>query len=317
MVNQIKDIFSQIRTKIPHPIDDQISDLISYASYQTKHDYRSLISVLNSIDEGLQSLENAELINFDSQGFSIEGLYIKGNSDFGLIFLHGNGCFYQTSFDRPLQLFEELKKDNITPHLLVFNPRGTGRSLGTFTPEGISYDVLYAFEMLLEQGVNPNKVAIVGHSQGGFFASIGAKRIQEKYKSCLIHCISDRSFSSLKDRLEISLNQTSSQKSSKLKKAIISKAFEIFRWNQNPIQALETLKGLKCIIFHPLDEIVDLKSSIYAKLIQDVTDISAYNILKMQTTDCDTLGETTNHIRQFQKEELQWVVSLLKKIHDL
>ena len=135
-----------------------------------------------------------EEVNFKAQNEDIvNGMHFKGNIDAAIIFLHGNACFYETSFQKPLlwvqSIFEKTGKEK--PHLVTFNPRGTGKSSGITETVKVAEDFRVIFHYLTGSYKGSHcKVAISGHSMGGYLGAFGAALIQGQFQKHTIHFLS-------------------------------------------------------------------------------------------------------------------------------
>ena len=69
-----------------------------------------------------------------------------------------------------------------TPHLVVFNPRGTDESEGVPHLAKEALGIFTAFEYpVYEQGIVPSDIVIFGHSMGGYFGALGAALVREAH----------------------------------------------------------------------------------------------------------------------------------------
>lgn len=146
------------------PQFETVISKILFDAYARSQTDPSCLSTLDTVRAGiLDENPQAEELNLKaSNGETINGLHFKGTENKAIIWLHGNGCFYETSYDKPLYWRESLKRDEKIPHLLVFNPRGTGRSTGRTQLSFVIEDLSLMFKHL-----NCNSIVIGGHSMGG------------------------------------------------------------------------------------------------------------------------------------------------------
>lgn len=159
--------------------------------------------------QGLQSMRDGYIEDFNAKeislkaknGDTINGLHFPGNTNKALIFLHGNGCFYETSAVKPLRWIEGIEISQ-RPHLVIFNPRGTGKSEGHMEPDLVSEDFQCVFDYLNKCcGGALSHTIFSGHSMGAFLGSKGAACVQKLHPEAKIHFLSDRSLRDLKDRI--------------------------------------------------------------------------------------------------------------------
>ncbi|MCB1109479.1 MAG: alpha/beta fold hydrolase [Chlamydiia bacterium] len=233
-------------------------------------------------------------------GESVNALHFPGTVNKAIIFLQGNGCFYETSVEKPLRWIKGMGEDR--PHLLVFNPRGTGKSTGITTPDYVAKDFKLVFDYLVQScQVDPNYVVLGGHSMGAFFGAEGAAQIQDLFPSNPIHFLSDRSLKDILDRV-------AKKTDSKLKAFGVQQAIKYYQWNKDPIAALGRLKGRVCILYHPSDEVIPYKESTY------------YGLKKTQiqyTYLCMEEIEGSAHNRPFTEAENQYIITELRKMLDI
>ena len=252
-----------------------------------------------------------------SNGDTINTLHFKGTMDKAIIYLHGNGCFYETSASKPLRWLERIAKttNGERPHLLIFNPRGTGKSTGITAPDLVAEDFKLAFEYLVEEfSVNPDHVALSGHSMGGYFGAHGAARIQSLYTKNTINFLSDRSLSNLHDRVDIKVQNLGYSRISAFAVASsIHGTMALLRWAKDPIEALEGLKGRVCIIYHKGDGVIPYKQSTHYALTQ-VERTNTYSCIPMQEEAGSAELSAHAHNRDFTDEENTRIVVELKKM---
>ena len=144
-----------------------ISSILFDAHRRTINEGERLLANLRPMREALLTTYHGNEINFEaSNGDRIDGLYFKGTEPKAIIFLHGNGCFYETSGMKPLAWRNALKKEGSEdpiPHLVLFNPRGTGESSGRTQTSFVIEDFVIIFDFLIKNcKVDPSHVVIGG-----------------------------------------------------------------------------------------------------------------------------------------------------------
>jgi len=247
---------------------------------------------------------------------SINGLHFEGAQKKGIIYLHGNGGFYETSAQKPLDWVRALKQTATGgiatfPHLVVFNPRGTGKSEGVTHPENVARDMLAAFEYLVNKhAIDPSDIVIVGHSLGGFFGAFGAELVQQTFPDSKINFISDRSYSDIHSRVDSLIKYWNNS-------GIVNPIFSsnmhalitLLNWNKNPVAALEKLKGRVCIIYHKGDGVIPYHTSLHLA-ITNAKRTRNYSCLSLK----EEQGAVGAHNRLFTEEEHNKVIAEMKKM---
>lgn len=241
----------------------------------------------------------------------IDAFYVPGSSQKAVLFLHGNGGFYETCWDQALDIKNMTNED---VHLMMFNPRGTGGSKGVPCGRNLSLDVMAAFLFLVEnKKIAPSNILIYGHSMGGCIGALGAQLIQELYPELPINLVSDRSFSSMTDHLD-AFSQRKDHPGFLARG--VPRSEPIDGWEMDAIEAISTLKGRVCIIYHPEDEIIVKEASLFYQM-------KRKNLLTHPHVSCMELTYpasacSNNHSRQLYAEERKaftrlWNDMLLKK----
>ena len=252
-----------------------------------------------------------------SNGDTVNALHFKGTMNKAIIYLHGNGCFYETSASKPLRWIEGITEtsNGERPHLLIFNPRGTGKSTGITAPDLVAEDFKLAFEYLVEGfSVNPDHIALSGHSMGGFFGAHGAARIQSLFPKNTINFLSDRSLSDLHSRVDIKVQNLGYSKISALAVASsIHGIMALLHWAKDPVEALEGLKGRICIIYHKGDGVIPYEQSTHHALTQ-LERANTYFCIPMQEKGESAELSARAHNRDFTNEENTCIVVELKKM---
>ncbi len=280
------------------------------ASKRTAAVDKDFFSILSELRKGLATEFGGKEINIQiTEGGVVNGFHFKGTQNTAIIYLHGNGDFYETSIIKPLSWIESLKEtDSTFPHLLVFNPRGTGKSSGYAHPENVAMDMLAAFEYLVDQQrIDPSRIIIAGHSMGGFFGAFGAELIQSQFPDSRIHFLSDRSFSNIGSLAALKRGAAGSVR---LVDFILSKAIKWMGWDRDPVAALEALKGRVCVIYHPQDPLIVPAISLHTALLQSKR--AGYCHLSLQ--DEREGISSSAHNRAFTDSEQDQVVAEIKKM---
>jgi hypothetical protein len=208
--------------------------------------------------------EEIDLITPDD--VKINGMHFRGQIKKALIFIHGNGGYYETAAPIPLDLRSSIGDI----HVLTINPRGTGKSEGVPHPHTLPYDTLTAFQYLVEkEGMDPNDIVIMGHSMGGAHGAEAARLVQESYPDKKINFISDRSFGDLVAECHMIIDKVFENSClracTSFIKYVIDQLVRCCEWQMLPHQALETLKGRVCILYHKDDPTIPYPASLYKK----------------------------------------------------
>ncbi len=278
------------------------------------------------LKEGLASMRGTwkttqgarELSLVTPDGDAVNGLHFPGTIPKAIIHLHGNGDFYELSVQKPLEWREALtsvvgeRKD--VPHLLVFNPRGTGESEGVPHPAKVALDLFTAFEYLVHKhGIAPDDIIISGHSMGGYFGALGAALVQETYPDHAIHFLSDRSFASLTARACRRIEGSDYNRATRdLMGFATSCLMSASGWDADPIEALEKLKGRVCVLYNLKDAVIPYETSLHEALTKSH---------RKRTYDCFALQEASDspftaraHNRLFAADEQQKVLVEMKRM---
>ena len=243
-------------------INEKVAQFLITARERTVAEGDMLLRCLEPLRQHwIKEFNGIEVTLKTSNGEAINGVHFPGTQKKAILFLHGNGCFYETSAERPLSWVRDLSTEGGSPHLLIFNPRGTGKSEGITHPKTVAEDFLIAFRYLVAHSVDPNHIIIAGHSMGGFFGAFGAALIQNAFPTNTIHCLSDRSFSNIYDRVDVKIQNC-------FQRAMMHCLIKLSQWDCSPMIALGTLKGRVCIIFHQQDEVIPYPTSLHASIKQ-------------------------------------------------
>lgn len=258
-----------------------------------------LLKGLTSVREGWIELGAKEITLQTPMGTSINGLHFIGHEKKAIIHLHGNGCFYETSLQRPLSWKEALQG---APHLVVCNPGGTGKSEGGFHPETVAQELLAQFEYLVnEYSIDPSDIVISGHSMGGYLGAFGAELIQRKHPDKQINFLSDRSFASIYSRIDACMGNN------RMVQLAMYCLAKIAGWAKDPINALESLRGRVCIIYHEQDRVIPYQNSLHLALTSAIR-AKQYTCIQLQGDDEGA------HMREFTNQEHERVIEELKKM---
>lgn len=306
---------------VAQAVNRKLAQFLVVARERTINERKELLSFLASAREPLlDCCKGKEIFLQTENGSIINGAHFAGTQKKGIIFLHGNGGFYETAAPRPLGWIESLKQKtsedtDLYPHLVVFNPEGTGKSNGIPHPDAVAEDILAAFEYLVHQhSIDPNDIVIAGHSMGAYFAAFGAELVQQKFPTSNINFLSDRSYDQIRSRVD-----------SKIKDANHSKPVEYVysstmhtllawsHWNRSSAAVLEGLKGRVCIIYHKGDAVIPYVTSTHEALTQ-IKRTRNYSCLALK--EKGNSSELTNraHNREFNQEEHQLIITELKRM---
>lgn len=118
-------------------------------------------------------------ISFLSEGYSLEGLFNKANSDYGVIISHPHPLYGGDMYNYVVETISDAfrKKGYST---LRFNFRGVGESQGKYS-EGIGeqQDILAAIDFFVNQGIK--QIDLAGYSFGAYVnAHIDCKLIRHQ-----------------------------------------------------------------------------------------------------------------------------------------
>ncbi|MBS3903842.1 MAG: hypothetical protein KGZ39_00765 [Simkania sp.] len=319
-----------VETTTHHPsyfisaLSEKIAQFLVIARKKTTQEGGVLLPVLSSIRNDLISYHGGKEITLQTRDHAlINGMHFAGSLNKGIIFLHGNGNFYETSIARPLSWIQDLGQTSADgkifhPHLLVFNPRGTGKSEGITHPDNVAEDLLAAFMYLVyEHSVDPNHIVIAGHSMGAFFSALGADLIQQTFPDNKINLLSDRSFSGINSRVDLRIKQA---KHSKIVHSIFCSTLHRLtawsHWNKNPLGALERLKGRVCVVYHKNDAVIPYDTSLHQALLRTHRTRS-YSCLSLKETENVSELSSRAHNREFSDEEHTKVIDEMKKMLQL
>ncbi|MCP5505910.1 MAG: alpha/beta hydrolase [Chlamydiales bacterium] len=286
-----------------------VSKLLFDAYARSQNDSATL-SILDTVRAGIiEDEKSAEALNLKAMnGERVNGLHFKGTEDKAIIWLHGNGCFYETSLGRPLLWREGLKREGQIPHLVVFNPRGTGRSEGRTQLSTVIEDLSLFFDY-----VRPKSVVIGGHSMGGYFTLFGAAELQKRYPDIDINFVSDRSLWDLRSRVSPSLERAGCTGSSKKMMTLyVQSVLNSPDWTRDSLAALESLKGRVLIIFHRKDGVVILEESTYQGLLK-AHRTKEYRLLELEDPSMTEVSATP-HNREFTGQENQVIIAELGRM---
>ncbi len=306
---------------IVQALSEKVAKSLMVSRQQTLDESQTLFSGLDSMRkfliEGFDAREIA--LPIATSGIRINGLHFPGTQKTGIIYLHGNGGFYETSFERPLSWIEGLKEsspDNSAPHLMVCNPGGTGRSGGYPHPDTVARELLAQFEFLVNvHGIDPNDIVVAGHSMGGFFGAFGAALIQQRYPNSAVNFISDRSFASIYSRVAAKTeNPERFAVVNFLERHTLEPLISITHWDRDPVAAIETLKGRVCIVYHERDGVVSYPTSTHKALAEKADRSRNYSCLSMNEEAMAEISGSTAHNRGFNEEEHKKLIAELKKM---
>jgi pimeloyl-ACP methyl ester carboxylesterase len=276
----------------------------SYHASQSKEIKESFLSVIrNEMKKKFPQAHEVMLTAVDNE--TLDAFHFSGAEKKAILFLHGNGGFFETCFEQALQLKRITEED---VHVMVLNPRGTGESTGVPVGLNLSLDVIAAFQYLVDvQKIDPSQITIYGHSMGGCIGAQGAQALQEIYSHSLIQMIVDRSFGSLLDFQKDSIKAYEATTQSRISKKMIE------LWNMDSVDSLLSLKGRVGVVSHSHDEVIDERLS----LVSALRDRHAFSSKKFEIVDLEEIdGEVRSkpHSRFFREDEFANIRKLFQFI---
>ena len=288
---------------LPKKLCEKVSRALIASQRKTAEEGRDLLDFLNSYRQWYKDEGATEISLPTLNQTTINGLHFSGTQKKAIIYLHGNGCFYETSLEKPLSWRKDL---DMSPHLVVCNPGGTGKSEGNTHPDTVARELLAQFEYLVrEHGIDPNEIVIAGHSMGGYLGAFGAELIQQRFPTAQINFISLNSFDSIYSRVSANDHFFLVNKIIKLIKCI---GIFLTRWARNPIAAMESLKGRVCVVYHQQDKVIPYVQSTYSALL---------GTKRSRTYTTFEMTDMTNpdvHNREFTETEEKTIVTELKRM---
>ena len=293
---------------------EECSQILFDSRRRTVAERDDLLDFLDVARSSLIEMYSGKEINLGSSaGNVVNGVHFPGELNKAIIFLHGNGSFYESAATRPLHWKESLKDSSgNTPHLLVFNPSGTGKSSGSTEPQTVAENLATVFNYLLEQGVDPNHIVIAGHSMGAYFTAIGAHHIQGLHEEKKINVLLDRSFWNLHSIVDSKVEKhTKGRLSSAYQKWQVHAAIDKMDWARDSIKALEGLRGRVCVVYHKKDGVVLYPNSFHTKLSQSERNRS-YHCIEMVEEDPEVPAHGKYHNREYSEAEDKQILSELR-----
>ena len=319
------------RSEFPTPsyldkvICEKVAQFLVDARARTLSEGKDLLQGLSSMRETwVAECGGKEITLRTEDGDCIDGLHFEGTLNKAIIYLHGNGCFYETSAQRPLSFREALKQTSDEgidsyPHLIVFNPRGTAESKGITHPDNVARDILAVFEHLVFQhAIDPNGIVIMGHSMGAFFGAFGAELVQQRFPDNAINYLGDRGFIDIKSRADLKIQSGEYSRVARvIFSAVIHSLITRSKWDRNSVVALESLKGRVCIIYHKGDLIIPYDTSTHLAITR-AHRTRSYCCLSLQEENMKLkINPSHAHMREFNEEENKKVIAELKKMMTL
>lgn len=284
---------------------DRVSKILFNAYARTQTD-KHFLPILDTVRSGLiEEYTGAQELNLQAHdGDIVNGLHFPGTDDKVIIWLHGNGCFYETSLHKPLHWRNSLERDGKIPHLIVFNPRGTGRSGGRTQTSFVADDLALFFEH-----VQPKAVVIGGHSMGAYFTLFGAAELQQRHPEIKINFVSDRSLWDLRSRVTTSVEGAGYTGLGKtMMEVFVKSKLDSPDWCRDSLKALESLKGRVLIIFHRKDGVVPFEDSTYEGL-SKAKRARDYHILELCEEDPTSEVGAHSHNRDFSEDENATIIA--------
>lgn len=247
-----------------------------------------------------------------------------------IIFFNNNGSVYEV-----LNCYFEIKLDSSQAKLKIpignldyfqkkgwniflFNYRGTGKSKGEPTRQGLWLDGEAAYQYVHKHLKVPKKnILLYGHSLGGAIATLTAS-MHPKVNIC-----NDRSFSTLSKVVSASFPILGN---------VPSLLLYQYKWEMKLGELWNRILGKKCIIYHPQDEIIKPKASLKSEacknnktnthvIVLNNDNLSAYyqellkkqtglDLIKFEIKACDKLAKkVSNHCRDLLSFELEQVLN--------
>ncbi|KAJ9471705.1 hypothetical protein DIPPA_51444 [Diplonema papillatum] len=300
--------------------DSMVSMVLFDAHRRTVLDRDNLLEGLRPMKEGLIGELGGTEINFSTiNGDTLNGIHFKGTEPKAVIFLQGNGCFYETSGYKPLSCRDSFVREGTTlPHFILFNPRGTGESTGRTQTNYVIEDFILIFDYLVNEcDVNPSHVVIGGHSMGGYFSLFGAAAIQKRYPEAKINFVSDRSIWDLKSRVSTKVEGAGYHGlKAALLSSYISSVISSPDWSRDSREALESLKGRVLVIYHPKDGVVLYDDSTHKGLLA-AHRVKEYFCLELSEEDPHAEVGPRPHNREFSDMENQKIVAELRRMLEI
>ncbi len=207
---------------------------------------------LDMLRNDLKTRLSAENIAIQTpDGATLDAMFCPGSSQKVVLYVFGNmGCYEKYGVDVVNEI-RRLAGDDIG--VLLFNPRGVNRSVGSFSLEGLPLDAYSAAEYLIhEKNILPRHLLFYGHSLGGAYGAIGAHMTQLKYPNEPISIVNDRSFSHIAKVVD--------EKLTRLGRAVVLMLWT-FGFNLDPRKAWNELKGRKIVVCDKKDEVICYPSS--------------------------------------------------------
>lgn len=160
------------------------------------------------LDQCRTDLKGEEVAMVTPDGVTLNGMYFQSippNASKAIVYFGGNCEHYEFSAENFLKFLQDEKIGSVD--VLYINPRETGKSGGTTSPDLLPWDAYTAMEYLIQKKrFRPSSIIPIGRSLGGAYGTIGASYIQEKYPKEKIHAFNLFSFVDLPTIVEHIVN---------------------------------------------------------------------------------------------------------------
>ncbi|NGX39970.1 MAG: Multifunctional-autoprocessing repeats-in-toxin [Chlamydiae bacterium] len=216
----------------------------------------------------LDEHKGSSLILTAADGATLDGAFFPGKTHpkKAIIYLGGNGEQWEL-------MFKEVRRfQSHGTSVLLFNPRGVGKSTGTRYEQGYALDVFAAYQFLIsKKNIDPEDILLIGYSMGAAIGACGASLVQKEYPDKKISGVNIFSFSDLNLEIDEILKDFG---------GILSRigrlANRMIGFDLCPKKAWETLKGTKWIFHNPHDGIILEKASLKVAVDEKTSNIFSF-----------------------------------------
>ena len=203
--------------------------------------------------EGLHQIQthNGQSIQLQTpDGAFLDGAFYPGkNPKKAIIYAFGNGEQWENHTDTISWL------KNFNTSILMFNPRGVGKSQGPRSEQGYILDAYSAYRYLIDkQHLDPEDVLLVGFSMGAAYGTCAVSLIQKDFPGKKINVINLCSFSNLHLEVQNVLRGWIG--------SILRIGACILNFDLNPKAAWDQLKGKKCLFYRANDDVIPHTASL-------------------------------------------------------